>query len=257
MTEVRGSGSAQLGGKPPKSIWRGACLFAEPEPRSTVHGRMSGPKRDKHGKRTLTPRGAFYLHRFNATGRKISFEFTYEQWVAWWEEQLGPDWFERRGPWRGCYVMARRGDVGPYHPDNVMCVLHSQNNGELLTAETRTQMSTAVRKRFSDPAEREKQSKIQRRRFSNPIEREKQRERTREVMSNPARRTHQSVVMLGNTHLLGFRHSAEQRAKWSAEREGNKYSLGRKLPPAHRAAISAAQRHYAKIKQRDASGRFA
>src|SRR5215831_5269660 len=57
----------------------------------------------------------------NARGRGIPFLFTYKQWLRWWEANLGPDWFDKRGAKHGQYVMARYGDVGPYHPTNVYC----------------------------------------------------------------------------------------------------------------------------------------
>lgn len=65
---------------------------------------------------------AFYDQRNAAKSRKIPFKFTYEQWVAWWEAKLGPNWFEMRGCRKGDYCMARRGDKGPYAAWNVECV---------------------------------------------------------------------------------------------------------------------------------------
>lgn len=73
---------------------------------------------------------AFNLHRRGAGYRKIDFHFTFESWCQWWEQHLGPDWFSKRGRGHGQYVMARNGDSGPYHPDNVKCITHSENSRE-------------------------------------------------------------------------------------------------------------------------------
>jgi hypothetical protein len=69
----------------------------------------------------------FLVHKRSAKERHIGFKFTYEEWVAWWETNLGPDWINKRGCKRGQYVMARKGDKGPYAPWNVECVTCSEN----------------------------------------------------------------------------------------------------------------------------------
>jgi len=66
-------------------------------------------------------------HKAHAKSRDIEFFFTYEEWLAWWVEQLGPEWKSLRGRKRGQYVMARFGDKGPYLKDNVKCITHGQN----------------------------------------------------------------------------------------------------------------------------------
>jgi hypothetical protein len=73
---------------------------------------------------------AYRVQKGNARDRGIKFEFTYAEWVAWWEEQLGPDWAKLRGCKKHQYVMARRGDKGPYHPTNVKCITAKQNHLE-------------------------------------------------------------------------------------------------------------------------------
>ncbi len=59
--------------------------------------------------------------------RGIEFMFSFDEWVEWWENNLGPDWLSKRGLRKGQYVMARKGDQGPYHPDNVECITASKN----------------------------------------------------------------------------------------------------------------------------------
>ncbi len=56
--------------------------------------------------------------------RNIPFEFPFLAWVAWWKTE---DRWVSRGRGIGKLVMARIGDVGPYHPDNVYVATHSQN----------------------------------------------------------------------------------------------------------------------------------
>ncbi len=63
----------------------------------------------------------------NADSRGIAWRFTFPQWVAWWEQQLGPDWFKLRGVHRYEYCMARFGDEGPYAVWNVECITNAQN----------------------------------------------------------------------------------------------------------------------------------
>lgn len=82
-------------------------------------------------KQTTVLRRAFNAHRSGARGRGVSFHFTFEEWCDWWESHLGPDWFEKRGNKRNQYVMARRGDAGPYHPDNVKCIVAQANTYEI------------------------------------------------------------------------------------------------------------------------------
>jgi hypothetical protein len=70
---------------------------------------------------------AFASQRQAARQREIPFLFSYEQWVAWWEQSLGPDWFAKRGCTKGKFCMARLGDIGSYEASNVKCILHSEN----------------------------------------------------------------------------------------------------------------------------------
>ena len=54
--------------------------------------------------------------------RNIDWQFTYDEWVAWWGDDI-----HRRGPYKHQLVMARNGDQGPYHPDNVHKKTASEN----------------------------------------------------------------------------------------------------------------------------------
>jgi len=84
-----------------------------------------------------TPKRAFQYHRNNARKRKIKFSFTFEEWVKWWETNLGPDWYLKRGCKSGQYVMARKRDRGAYKVANVKCIPCNLNNLESMYGEGR------------------------------------------------------------------------------------------------------------------------
>lgn len=73
---------------------------------------------------------AFERHRRGAGYRGLPFHFTFEQWCQWWKDNLGPDWFQKRGKGHEKYVMARYGDKGPYALWNVKCITHAANSRE-------------------------------------------------------------------------------------------------------------------------------
>ena|SRR5215831_4363505 len=69
-----------------------------------------------------------YKHQLGmAKKRGIPWHFTYESWWDWWEAKLGPLWYHKRGRRKGQYVMARKGDAGPYSPENVECITVTTN----------------------------------------------------------------------------------------------------------------------------------
>jgi hypothetical protein len=74
---------------------------------------------------------AYKIQKFDAKRRGISFCFTFEDWVNWWEEQLGYDWQKKRGRLRHLYCMARFNDKGPYARGNVKCITNAENCGEV------------------------------------------------------------------------------------------------------------------------------
>ena len=59
-------------------------------------------------------RGHYHNARSCAKERGIDWQFTYDTWIEWWGDDI-----VNRGPHKGQLVMARNGDIGPYHPDNV------------------------------------------------------------------------------------------------------------------------------------------
>lgn len=68
--------------------------------------------------------------RSKRRGNKCEFHFTLKEWVEWWEAHLGPDWFEKRGPKRHQFCMARFEDKGPYAVWNVKCITNEVNWAE-------------------------------------------------------------------------------------------------------------------------------
>jgi len=75
-----------------------------------------------------TPYQRYKQQRDIAAQRRIPFLFTFEEWVAWWVVQLGPNWQNKRGRKAGQHVMARKGDKGPYAPWNVECITCEANS---------------------------------------------------------------------------------------------------------------------------------
>jgi hypothetical protein len=65
-----------------------------------------------------------------AKNRGIEFHFTFEDWVKWWEDNLGPSWVELRGNKGDQYCMARFEDKGSYVIGNVKCITMRQNRSE-------------------------------------------------------------------------------------------------------------------------------
>lgn len=77
-----------------------------------------------------TPKTAYDIQKRLAGKRGLGWEFTFEKWCDWWEIELGKDWFKKRGPHTGQYVMARNGDIGPYAVGNIRCALVEENHND-------------------------------------------------------------------------------------------------------------------------------
>ncbi|MCP5328568.1 MAG: hypothetical protein R3E75_08145 [Steroidobacteraceae bacterium] len=71
-----------------------------------------------------TPRGQFEQQRRGAKRRGIEFLLTFEEWLNVWQDSGR---FHERGKRPGQYVMARRGDAGPYVLGNVYVTTIEQN----------------------------------------------------------------------------------------------------------------------------------
>lgn len=94
-------------------------------------------------------RVAYSDQRKSAIKRGVGWQFTYEDWVAWWMKHLGQNWFEKRGHKTGQYVMARNGDAGPYAEWNIRCALVEENHNDYNYSKP-SQLGKPHRKRLSD-----------------------------------------------------------------------------------------------------------
>lgn len=74
-----------------------------------------------HGAGMKEATAKYHAQKSSAKQRGIEWLFTFEVWIKWWEEQLGPNWLELRGCKADQYQMARFNDEGPYTPENVYC----------------------------------------------------------------------------------------------------------------------------------------
>ena len=73
-----------------------------------------------------TARQKYHNARWSAKERNIDWHFTFESWVNWWGDDL-----DKRGPKSTDLCMARIGDKGPYHPNNVCKLTVSENVKEM------------------------------------------------------------------------------------------------------------------------------
>jgi hypothetical protein len=92
----------------------------------------------------------FGTQKQNARKRGIEFNFSYEEWINWWGTDI-----DNRGKGKGKLVMARIGDQGPYHPNNVVKLtqeenLRDGNIGKVFSEETCKKLSASAYKRWAD-----------------------------------------------------------------------------------------------------------
>jgi hypothetical protein len=72
-----------------------------------------------------TLKDKYNTQRRGAIKRNIEWHFTFDSWIEWWGSDI-----INRGPKTGQLVMARNGDTGPYHPDNVRKATCNENCSE-------------------------------------------------------------------------------------------------------------------------------
>jgi hypothetical protein len=83
----------------------------------------------------------YWAQKQNARRRGIPFEFTYQEWIDWWGNDI-----IFRGKGKDKLVMARNNDCGAYHPDNVTKMLNQNNvsdgnRGKIVSVSTRDKLS--------------------------------------------------------------------------------------------------------------------
>ena len=83
--------------------------------------RAAGNARSKAWARTA--KGRFRGHANGAKRRGIAFDFTFETWLAWWGDDL-----DKMGKLSEQLCCARRGDTGPYSPDNCVKLPNAVNH---------------------------------------------------------------------------------------------------------------------------------
>lgn len=72
-------------------------------------------------------RQKYASHKHQAKIRNIEWLFTFESWINMW---LDSGKWEQRGNKGHQYCMARKGDKGPYSPDNVIIKTTNENKAE-------------------------------------------------------------------------------------------------------------------------------
>jgi hypothetical protein len=80
-----------------------------------------------------------------AKARGIDWHFTYEEWIEWWGDDITKR--GRKGP---DLVMARKGDTGPYHPDNCKKITHRENAREGQIGKKRKPLTDEHRAKISE-----------------------------------------------------------------------------------------------------------
>lgn len=70
-------------------------------------------------------RDAYRRQRNRASHRGIAWQFTYETWWKVWQDS---GHWDDRGVGADRYCMCRRGDAGPYAPNNVFIATNSENS---------------------------------------------------------------------------------------------------------------------------------
>lgn len=81
----------------------------------------------------------YKMHRVNATGRKIRFLLSFDQWLSIW---VGSGHLGKWGRSRGQYHMARHEDKGAYTVGNVRIITAEENHREMRhTEQAKIEMS--------------------------------------------------------------------------------------------------------------------
>lgn len=80
------------------------------------------------------PRQAFLVQRHQAGLRKIEWQLEYWEWLQIWQDS---GHLHERGKRHGEWVMARKGDIGPYSAENVKIVRCETNNSQGQIAKSR------------------------------------------------------------------------------------------------------------------------
>ena len=98
----------------------------------------------------------YHIQKWHSEKRNIEWKFTFESWLAWWGDDI-----VNRGRCKGQLVMARYGDQGPYHPDNVRKATQAENNEEKnILATGKFKHSAESKKKMSYPRSEKTKQKM-------------------------------------------------------------------------------------------------
>ena len=85
-------------------------------------------------------RAAYSNQKHSAKKLGIPFLFTFEQWSEWWHDR-----WSQRGRMAGQLQMGRKGNSGPYSPDNVECATKEEKQKSQLIAHSFSVLSPEQR----------------------------------------------------------------------------------------------------------------
>lgn len=96
--------------------------------RTNLIGETKNLYRQKYQKYPKHHLAQKYRQQKHMAGKRgIEFNLSFQEWLTIWEDS---GHLANRGPRRGQYVMARKGDIGAYTVGNVEIILSSQNNDD-------------------------------------------------------------------------------------------------------------------------------
>lgn len=99
---------------------------------------MKRPKKE-HGEW----RYRYGVQKCHAKIRKIEWNLTFEEWFAWWGDDI-----HKRGKGKDDLVMARYGDIGPYSLDNIYKTTFGDNAAFKRSEATCKKMSESQKELF-------------------------------------------------------------------------------------------------------------
>lgn len=95
---------------------------------------MRQKKRASRAGKVKSPKEKYLCQKWRAKVRGVPWEISFEDWWAIWDASGK---YHLRGIQLDNYVMARFGDKGPYHKDNVRICTVAENNAEYQAGRTK------------------------------------------------------------------------------------------------------------------------
>lgn len=145
--------------------------------------------------------------RRRARYRRIEFLLTFEDWLNIWKDS---GHYHERGCFKGQYVMARYGDIGPYAINNVKIIPSTENVreaqlGKVVSKNTRKKIAAArtgkKRAPFSEEWKRNMGANHRSRRGPQSLqERQKRSETITKIWAERSARERARIVKKGHSH---------------------------------------------------------